>query len=147
MKKMNKTLVLAMGTTLISSLASVATASDVQSNVFQLTELSSGYMQLAAADATTPAKPSDTKAKIPEAKCAGAKPISAPKVADGKCGEGKCGGAMKAAIPATKTTATVPATTAVTDSAKTTPDASTKASEAQCGSNMKKTTEADAVKK
>jgi uncharacterized low-complexity protein len=140
MKKMNKTLVLAMGTTLISGLASAANVAEVQEGVFQMTELSSGYMQLATAETTT-AKP-----KTMEGKCAGAKPMSAPKVTEAKCGEGKCGDAMlhKAATEGAK----APAETTKTaegkcgDMKKTTPDASKKTSEA-----TKPTTDTTAVKK
>jgi uncharacterized low-complexity protein len=173
MKKSNKTLVLAMGTTLISGLASVANATEAQGGVFQMTELSSGYMQLAAADTTAPAKPTDTKAKTPEGKCAGAQPIAAPKAAEGKCGEGQCGGAMKheaataakpdastkpadatttkpAADAAKPATATAPAKPADATTAKPATDATTKATEGKCGEGkcggeMKKTA-SDATK-
>lgn len=133
MKKMNKTLALAMGTTLISGLTSVAMATEVQGSVFEMTELSSGYMQLAAADTAktdVAAKPTDAKTKAPEGKCAGDKPMAAHKSSEGKCGEGKCGGTMKAAEPAkTVTEAAKPAA----DSAKPAAAATTKASEGKCG--------------
>ncbi len=85
MKKLNKTLALAAGTSLITGLVSVS----AQANPFSINELSSGYMQLAEAGQTTSTPPAKTKA--PEGKCAGDKPITAPKVKEGKCGEGKCG--------------------------------------------------------
>jgi len=69
-------LALAIGTAFAASLAtsSIANAAPSNSNPFTMSELSSGYMQVA-----------DAK----EGKCGGAKPAPA----EGKCGEGKCGAA------------------------------------------------------
>lgn len=157
MKKANKTLVLAMGTTLITGLTSVAMASaaiDVNGNAFEMTELSSGYMQLAAADANTTAKPAAAP-KTAEGKCAGAKPIATPKAAEGKCGEGQCGGAMKAAATGTATAkpaAPAPVKAPVTTVKPAATDAASKATEGKCGEGkcggeMKKAAEASAAKK
>ena len=143
MKKINKTLILAMSTTLMTGLTSVAMAGEVterQDNVFKMTELSSGYMQMAAADSNTAEKPAAAKSKAAEAKCAGNKPIStAPKAAEAACGEGKCGGTMKheaagAAKPAKVTpnakSAIQPANSAP---AKPATDASGKSADGKCG--------------
>ncbi|MCF6202292.1 MAG: hypothetical protein L3J59_01280 [Methylococcaceae bacterium] len=78
MKKINKTpLAIAVGGTLLSSLASTAVLagsnSSVDENPFEISELSSGYMLTAKSD-------SDEK---------GSK-----KMKDGSCGEGKCGSSM-----------------------------------------------------
>ena len=65
----------AIGAALAGSLAmGTATAAD---NPFGLSELGSGYMQLAG-----------TEGKCGEGKCGGEKATST----EGKCGEGKCGG-------------------------------------------------------
>jgi uncharacterized low-complexity protein len=121
MKKLNKTLVLAAGTSLITGLASFT----VQANSFEINELSSGYQQLAAADTTAPAT---AKAKVPEAKCAGDKPITAPKTAEAKCGEGKCSSDMKKPKTPPK------ATDAATDASKT---GEGKCGEGLCAATMK----------
>jgi uncharacterized low-complexity protein len=135
MKKINKSLVLAMGTTLIAGLTSTVNAETVatQGNAFEMTELSNGYMQLAAADTATTSTTAKAKAKTMEGKCAGAQPMSAPKAAEGKCGEGKCGGTMKAAEPAKATTsAGQPASSATTKATE------GKCGEGKCGAAMKK---------
>lgn len=147
MKKSNKTVVLAMGTTLIAGLTSVAMAEsiEIQGNSFKMTELSSGYMQLAAADADSTAKPA-AKAKAAEGKCAGAKPIAPPKATEGKCGEGKCSGTMKAAAKSGTEPAKATATTkSGADSAKKASEG--KCGEGKCGGEMKKAAQADATKK
>lgn len=118
MKKFNKTLVLAIGTTFVSSLATVS----AQTDAFAMTELTQGYMQLAQADATKTA-PADSKAKAPEAKCAGANPITGPKSAEAKCGAGKCGADMK------KSTDTKGSDAKATEG---------KCGEGKCSSDMKK---------
>ena len=70
----------AIGAALAGSLAmGTATAAD---NPFGLSELGSGYMQLA----------SSHEGKCGEGKCGGEKATST----EGKCGEGKCGGDKKA---------------------------------------------------
>ncbi len=68
-----KPLAAAIGSVVVASLASIATASADQ-NPFGMTQLSSGYM---VADA-------HGEGKCGEGKCGGKKP-------EGKCGEGKCG--------------------------------------------------------
>ncbi len=85
MKKIKTSLAIAVGTGLMGGL----TGLNVQANPFEMQELSSGYMQLAVADAVK------TKAKTPEAKCAGDKPMTGPKTVEAKCGEGVCSSGMK----------------------------------------------------
>jgi uncharacterized low-complexity protein len=96
MKKINKTpLAAAMGAAFISTFA--ANAANAQANPFGMTELSAGYMQVAAADA-------DKKAG--EMKCGASMNMPAPKVKEGACAgkkaaepakatEGKCGAMME----------------------------------------------------
>ncbi|MFP4610032.1 MAG: hypothetical protein ACLFQT_03330 [Thiohalophilus sp.] len=74
--KSSRTLTLALGTAFAASMAAsnVATAAESGSNPFAMSELSSGYMQLAENRA--------------EGKCGGDKKRDK----EGKCGEGKCGG-------------------------------------------------------
>ena len=100
MKKINKTpLAAAMGAALISTFA--ATAVNADANPFGMTELSSGYMQVAEADTAKPAEMSCgaamggmDKPKAPEGSCAGnKKPAAAGATAKG--GEGSCGDMMK----------------------------------------------------
>ena len=114
MKKMKKTpLASAMGTAVISTFA--ATTVNAESNPFGMTELSSGYMQVAEAgksgemkcganmnmkEGTCGAGMMGGEAKTEEGKCAGNKAAKeAAKVEDkskeGKCGEGKCGEMMQ----------------------------------------------------
>jgi uncharacterized low-complexity protein len=128
MKKLNKTLLFAVGTTLVSGLTTVA----AQTNPFAMTELTSGYMQLAEAAKTTP---TDAKAKAPEAKCAGDHPITGPnKTAEAKCGEGKCGSDMKKSADTAKATDATKAT-------DTTKANEGKCGEGKCGAAMKKAAE------
>ena len=77
-------LALAIGTAFAASLAtsSIAYAAPSSSNPFTMSELSSGYMQVADAK----------EGKCGEGKCGGAKEK---KEMEGKCGEGKCGGAKE----------------------------------------------------
>jgi uncharacterized low-complexity protein len=100
MKKINKTpLAAAMGAALISTFAA-----NVQANPFGMTELSSGYMQVAEAD-TDNKKAGEmacgasmggmAKPKAAEGACAGNKPAGATKAPEGACGEGKCGAMMQ----------------------------------------------------
>ena len=96
MKKLNKTpLAAAMGAALISSFA--PTAANAEANPFAMTELSSGYMQLAemkCGESMGMPKP----AKAAEGACAGSKTTAATEAAkkvEGACGEGKCGNMMK----------------------------------------------------
>ena len=103
MKKINKTpLVAAMGAAFISTFA--ATAANAEANPFGMTELSSGYMQVAEADvskktaemACGAAMGGMTKPKTPEGACAGSKkPAAAAATAATKATEGSCGDMMK----------------------------------------------------
>ena len=95
MKKMNKTpLAAAMGAALISSFA--ATAVNAEANPFAMTELSSGYMQLA--EMKCGASMGMAQPKTAEGACAGSTAGSSAgsdKKTEGKCGEGKCSASMK----------------------------------------------------
>ena len=104
MKKINKTpLAAAMGAALISTCA--ATAANAEANPFGMTELSSGYMQVAEADAAKKtgemacgaAMGGMAKPKTPEGACAGSKKPAAAAPATGttKATEGSCGEMMK----------------------------------------------------
>ena len=78
-------LALAIGTAFAASLAtsSIANAAPSSNNPFAMSELSSGYMQVAD---VKEGKCGGTKA-TEEGKCGGTKATK-----EGKCGEGKCGG-------------------------------------------------------
>ncbi|MGR9045015.1 MAG: HvfA family oxazolone/thioamide-modified RiPP metallophore [Gammaproteobacteria bacterium] len=106
MKKMNKTpLVLAMGSAVVSTFA--ATAAHAEANPFGMTELSSGYMQVAEAkqagemkcganmgtEGKCGASMNMGTPKMPEGKCAGQPPQK--KAKEASCGEGKCGAMME----------------------------------------------------
>ena len=100
MKKINKSpLAAAMGAAFISTFA--ATAANAEANPFGMTELSTGYMQVAAADvskktaemACGAAMGGMTKPKTPEGACAGSKKPAA--AAAAKTTEGSCGDMMK----------------------------------------------------
>jgi len=101
MKKINKTpLAAAMGAALISTFA--ATAANAEANPFGMTELTSGYMQVAEADAANKtgemscgaAMGGMAKPKAPEGSCAGnKKPAAAGSTS--KTTEGSCGDMMK----------------------------------------------------
>ena len=79
MKKSTKTPVAAaVGTAVVSTFT--ATAANAEANPFEMTELSSGYMQLAEAD----------KDKSKEMSCGESMGMK-----EGSCGEGKCGDMMK----------------------------------------------------
>ena len=87
MKKMNKTpLAAAMGAALISTFA--ATAANAEANPFAMTELSSGYMQLAEMKCGASMGMPEAK-KAAEGACAGS--IDAAK----KSGDAACGAMMK----------------------------------------------------
>ena len=75
-------LALAIGTAFAASLAAsnIANAAPNSSNPFAMSELNSGYMQVADSHMK--------EGKCGEGKCGGAKDTK-----EGKCGEGKCGGA------------------------------------------------------
>ncbi len=96
MKKMNRTpLAAAMGAALISTFA--ATAANAEANPFAMTELSSGYMQLAEMKCGASMGMPEAK-KAAEGACAGAKTTAgaeAAKKADGSCGAMMKDGKMK----------------------------------------------------
>lgn len=77
-----------IGTAVISTFGSM-TAVQAESNPFAVTELSEGYMQLAAFVGGKPTAPAI------EEKTATPAPASTTKKVDGACGEGKCGEMMK----------------------------------------------------
>lgn len=115
MKKSNKTpLALTIGGTLLSGLTTTALQADaglaIDTNPFQISELSTGYMQTAQSENDSAKKMKDgscgegkcgssmmkgTEEKTVEGQCAGNKPMPSSKKnnkdAEGKCGEGKCG--------------------------------------------------------
>jgi hypothetical protein len=104
MKKINKTpLAAAMGAAFISTFA--ATAANAGANPFGMTELSTGYMQVAEADVSKKtaemacgASMNMAKPKTPEGACAGSKkPATKVVPAEGaaKATEGSCGDMMK----------------------------------------------------
>ncbi|MGR9052694.1 MAG: HvfA family oxazolone/thioamide-modified RiPP metallophore [Gammaproteobacteria bacterium] len=109
MNKMKKSpLAAAMGTAVVSALA--ATAVHAEANPFGMTELSSGYMQLAEGEKSGEMKCGANMGgemkcganmnmaapKAPEGKCAGKKTETKveKKAMEGSCGEGKCGAMM-----------------------------------------------------
>mgnify|MGYP000187924399 CR=1 FL=1 len=117
MKSSNKTpLAIAVGSTLVSGLAATAVQADsltnINANPFELTELSTGYMQTAKSEDGSMkmkdgacgegkcggAMAKGSEEKTAEGKCAGNKPMPKMKKTDknmeGKCGEGKCGSSM-----------------------------------------------------
>ncbi|MDQ7091684.1 MAG: hypothetical protein Q9M50_13785 [Methylococcales bacterium] len=97
---MKKTKIITLGTLLLTGL-SVTTAQAennvVDVNSFEMTDLSSGYMQLAEADEATTKK---KEGACGEGKC-GSNKKETPKTGEGKCGsdkktgEGKCGSDKK----------------------------------------------------
>jgi len=105
MKKINKTpLAAAMGAAFISTFA--ATAANAEANPFGMTELSTGYMQVAEADvskktaemACGAAMGGMAKPKTPEGACAGSKKPATtvvPAAGAAKTTEGSCGDMMK----------------------------------------------------
>ncbi len=82
-KKSMKSVSLAVGVALATSLATGSLLADTTTSPFAMNELSGGYMQLA--DASSTAKPDQGSNKDDDKK----------PEKEGKCGEGKCGGAMK----------------------------------------------------
>jgi uncharacterized low-complexity protein len=111
MKKINKTpLAAAMGADLISTFA--ASAANAEANPFGMTELSTGYMQVAEADAAKKtgemacgaAMGGMAKPKTPEGACAGSKKPAAAaattKTTEGSCGDMMKGGKMKPGLEA-----------------------------------------------
>ncbi len=117
MKKTKSALLATLGTSLLSGLSASnaqATETTPQSgNPFTLTELSSGYLQVAESDdkgssmkmkdgacgegKCGSAMMKTNEDKTVEGKCAGNKPMPKKddKAMEGKCGEGKCGASMK----------------------------------------------------
>ncbi|PKM11516.1 MAG: hypothetical protein CVV13_08790 [Gammaproteobacteria bacterium HGW-Gammaproteobacteria-3] len=102
MKKPNKTpLAALMGTAVASTFA--ATAAHAETNPFGMTELSSGYMQLAetakegsCGEGKCGASMNMGAGKVHEGNCAGKKtPSKTAKAKEGACGEGKCGAMME----------------------------------------------------
>ena len=98
MKSMNKSpLAAAMGAALLSTFA--ATNVNAEVNPFGMTELSSGYMQVAEAAAEMAcgaAMGGMSKPKAPEGACAGhAKPAAAATTPAAKASEASCGDMMK----------------------------------------------------
>jgi uncharacterized low-complexity protein len=105
MKKMIKTpLATVMGTAFVSAMSVTAVQAD--SNPFEMTEMSSGYMQLAEAkkegscgEGKCGSSMNMEEPKMPEGKCAGKKAMPAPaaetKAKEASCGEGKCGAMME----------------------------------------------------
>jgi len=110
MKKINKTpLAAAMGAALLSTFA--ATAANAEANPFGMTELSTGYMQVAEADAAKKAPEMSCgasmggmdKHKTPEGACAGSKKpagAAATKATEGSCGDMMKDGKMKPGMEA-----------------------------------------------
>ena len=102
MRKINKTpLAAAMGAALISTFA--ATAANAEANPFGMTELSTGYMQVAEADtakktgemACGAAMGGMAKPITPEGACAGSKKPATAATPATKATEGSCGDMMK----------------------------------------------------
>jgi uncharacterized low-complexity protein len=96
MKKINKTpFAAAMSVAVISTFA--ASSANAEANPFGMTELSQGYMQLAAADKAAEMKcgagMNMDKPKTPEGACAGKKAETPP--ADTKAAQAACGAEMK----------------------------------------------------
>ena len=109
MKNIRKTpLAIAIGTTLLSGLAATAVQAETQDNPFAMTDLNSGYMQLAVDTSEGSSKMKDGSCgegkcggkmmekgdaeKMVEGACAGNKPMpKAEKGTEAKCGEAKCG--------------------------------------------------------
>ncbi len=104
MKKNNKTpLATAMGAAFLSAFAATAVNADV--NPFGMTELSTGYMQVAAADkaaemACGAAMGGMAKPKTAEGACAGNVKAEGAKAADGSCGAMMKDGKMKPGMEA-----------------------------------------------
>lgn len=107
MNKINKTpIAAAMGAALISTFT--VTAANAEANPFGMTELSSGYMQVAEASKATEmacgASMNMAKPKTPEGACASAKnhgsTPAATKTTEGSCGDMMKDGKMKPGMEA-----------------------------------------------
>ena len=104
MKKINKTpLAAAMGAAFLSTFA--ATAVNAEVNPFGMTEMSAGYMQVAAADkaaemACGAAMGGMEKPKAAEGACAGNKKTDGAKATEGSCGAMMKDGKMKPGMEA-----------------------------------------------
>ncbi|MCK5729052.1 MAG: hypothetical protein KAG10_04310 [Methylococcales bacterium] len=94
MKTNRKSLSIALGTTLLSGIgigtvsAEAPNTAMAEGALFELAELSDGYMQLAEAKDTTAKK---KEGSCGEGKCGGNNKDKKSKTKEGKCGEGKCG--------------------------------------------------------
>jgi uncharacterized low-complexity protein len=86
-------------------MTTAAATAHAEANPFGMTELNSGYMQLAAGEMACganmggmdPSNMQPPQNKTAEGACAGQKSATAPapaKAAEGKCGEGKCAAMM-----------------------------------------------------
>ncbi len=93
MKKITTPFAAAMGAALISSFT--ATTVNAEANPFGATELSSGYMQVAAAEMACGAGMNMEKPKTAEGACAGKKSAAGAKTPEGKCGDMMDGDKMK----------------------------------------------------
>ncbi len=125
MNNYKKPLSLALSTTLLTGLV-IANAS-AETNNFEITELSTGYMQLAEVDKTK-------EGKCGEAKC-GANKEKAAKNAEAKCGEAKCGANKEKA--AKNAEAKCGEAKCGANKEKAAKNAEAKCGEAKCGSNKK----------
>ena len=98
-KSTRKTLAIAAGAALVTSLASTS-AVNAAENPFAMTQLPGGYMVASGhmegkcGEGKCGAK-KEGEGKCGEGKCGGAKTEGAKTAEEGKCGEGKCGGAKK----------------------------------------------------
>ena len=97
MKSINsrKALLATLGTVMVSG-AMVSTNAQAEANPFGMTELSSGYMQVAEGSCGEGMKGKDKKKAKGEGSCGeGMKGKDKKKAkGEGSCGEGKCGGGM-----------------------------------------------------
>lgn len=99
MKKITTPFAITMSAALISSVA--ATAVNAETNPFGATELSSGYMQLAAAEMACGANMKMDAPKTAEGACAGKKSDTGAKAVEGKCGDMMDGDKMKKGMEST----------------------------------------------
>ena len=87
-KTTKNTLACAVGAAMIGSLTAVGSAAAAE-NPFGMTQLESGYMQLAMNEGKCGGDKAMKEGKCGEGKCGADK---AKTMKEGKCGEGKCGG-------------------------------------------------------
>ncbi len=88
MKKINKT-TFVVGTSIVAGLGSAQAIAN--NNPFELSELSSGYMNMAEAATEQNDTTKMKDGSCGEGKCGGKKDTAESKPKEGKCGEGKCG--------------------------------------------------------